>query len=154
MAYDKRYDKRGQPPKYTDPDVMAKKIDEYFDYCDNRVKTFYKDGQEIIANVPAPYTMSGLARALGMSRLSLINYSKKEDYFNTINNARERVQEDIETRLLETSNQAGAIFNLKNNFGWRDKTEQEVTGGMVLQAPILGGISVPTNNSDTKNIEA
>jgi hypothetical protein len=33
----------------------------------------------------------------------------------------------MERRLYETSNQAGIIFGLKNNYSWRDQSEQTVT---------------------------
>lgn len=116
--------KTGRPPMYETPEDMQKVIDEYFDWCDNRVKVVYdkKSGSEISITHPAPYTMSGLARHLGMSRRALVDYKKKSKFLPTIKEARERVQEDVETRLMETRNQTGAIFNLKNNFNWKEKT--------------------------------
>lgn len=123
--------KGGRPRKFKDDEVekMQKMIDEYFEFCDNRMKTvFHEKLGEIAVSNPAPYTMSGLANKLGMDRDTLINYSKKNKFFGTIKKARNRVQEDVENRLMETHNQSGAIFNLKNNFGWKDKTEQEHSG--------------------------
>lgn len=119
----------GKPLRFKTVEELQIAVDDYFNYCDNRVKTVYKSegGEAYGINSPAPYTMSGLARALGISRQALSEYSHREHYGDTIKAARERVQEDIETRLMETSNQSGAIFNLKNNFGWRDKTEQDLT---------------------------
>ena len=118
----------GRPLKFKSPKELEQKINEYFDYCDNRIKNIYtKEGAEVAITHPAPYTMSGLARALGVDRDTILNYSKKEEYFGTIRDARNRVAEDVEIRLMETSNQSGAIFNLKNNFGWKDKTEQDTT---------------------------
>lgn len=123
----------GRPPIFKTAEEMQKIIDDYFDYCDNRMKEIHaKEGGVVAVNVPEPYTMSGLAYALGMDRRSLLNYSKKEEFFPTVKEARNRVQMDVERRLMETSNQAGAIFNLKNNFDWKDKTEvdQNLSGNV------------------------
>lgn len=74
------------------------------------------------------YTMSGLAYYLDMDRKSLLNYSKDQDFFPTISKARRKVELAIEQRLLSDKGGAtGAIFNLKNNFGWKDETIQDVT---------------------------
>ena len=39
-----------------------------------------------------------------------------------------KCQQYAEEFLFVGKNAAGVIFNLKNNYGWRDKTEQELTG--------------------------
>jgi len=120
----------GRPPFYTKVEDMQKIIDEYFEWCDNRAVKIYDDKtntEKMISSI-APYTMSGLARRLGMDRDTLINYSHKDEFIGAIKAARDRVQEDVEARLMESRNQVGAIFNLKNNFGWKDKKEQEITG--------------------------
>lgn len=121
----------GRPVKFKTVGEMQKVIDEYFDWCDNRTKTIYdeKTGKEILIVFPAPYTMSGLARRLGLSRQGLIEYKNKDGFSDAIKAARERIHEDVESRLMESRNQAGAIFNLKNNFGWKDKTETDLTSG-------------------------
>jgi len=126
--------KGGRPPIFETPEEMQKKIDEYFEWCDNRTRTIYdKDtGKEILIVHPAPYTMSGLARRLEMSRRTLVDYAEKNEFLPTIKKAREKVHEDVETRLLETPNQTGAIFNLKNNFEWIDKKEIQQTGDFTL----------------------
>ena len=122
--------KVGRPVLYETEEQLQKIIDEYFEYCDNRaVKAVNKDGNEYFISSPAPYTMSGLARRLGMSRETLVQYSKKEEFSDAIMRARDRVQEDVENRLMETKNEKGAIFNLTNNFGWRTKTETDITSG-------------------------
>lgn len=129
----------GRPLTYKTVDDLQKAIDEYFEYCDNRIKQIHtKEGETVAITHPAPYTMSGLARALGLSRQALSEYSHKEQFGDTIKAARDRVQEDIETRLMETSNQSGAIFNLKNNFGWKDKTESEITNPDGSLNPLQG----------------
>lgn len=102
----------GRPWKYTSDEELQKDIDQYFNECD-------KKGW--------PYTMSDLALALGVSRYTLINYGKDELFHSTIARAKQRVEGYAE-RSLYTAKGSGVQFALKNNFGWRDKSEQEITG--------------------------
>ena len=116
--------------KYKTVEDLQSAIDEYFDYCDNRIQNVYSPKMKRVIEVidPAPYTMSGLARSVGLSRQGLLDYAKRDKYIGTIKAAREKVHEDVETRLMEKQ-ATGAIFNLKNNFGWKDETkvDSEIT---------------------------
>lgn len=99
----------GRPKLYDNAEQMSKVIDKYFEDCKKEDR---------------PYTMSGLAFALGMDRRSLINYSNRDEFFLTIKMAREKVEQQLEENaLLNKSNSIFTIFNLKNNFGWRDTVE-------------------------------
>lgn len=119
---------RGQPRSYKTGAELQAAIDKFFLECDSRLKTFVdKDGTEVTARVPAPYTISGLAMALHMDRARLIEYQEHDEYYYAIKEARQKCEADMERRLYETSNQAGIIFGLKNNYGWRDQSEQTVT---------------------------
>jgi len=132
--------KMGRPKLYTNVQEVAEIIEEYFTYCDNRIQQVYSakaDGVIEVMN-PAPYTMSGLAVKLGMDRMSLLNYSKQEDFFYTIKAARNRVEADIEERMNDKQTfTPGLIFNAKNNFGWKDAQQQDIKIENVT--PILGG---------------
>jgi hypothetical protein len=138
----------GRPVKYSELDEFQKKIDEYFDFCDARTKEIHseKNGDLILPD-PEPYTMSGLAYALNLSRQGLIDYSKKDKFFDAVKRARNRVEKDIERRMNDKNTfTPGLIFNAKNNFGWKDKTETDITtGGKPL--PIMGGSSNVHNNT-------
>ena len=107
----------GRPPLYENPEDMQVLIDNYFDSI-----TF--KNSETGQTISKP-TMSGLAIALDMDRRSLVNYSHKDEFFPTIKRARAKVEEALEINLYGTA-VAGTIFNLKNNFDWKDKTEQDV----------------------------
>jgi hypothetical protein len=113
----------GRPAKFKTRLELIAAIQEYFDYCDNRMLNVYvKDlGENMSIGSPAPYTLSGLARFIGVDRDTILRYSKKDEFYGTIQAARMKIEEDNETRLLEGKNQAGAIFALKNNHGWVDK---------------------------------
>jgi len=72
-------------------------------------------------------TITGLALHLGFeSRQSIYDYEKSGKHSYTIKRARLAIEENYEQRL-HGNNPTGAIFALKN-FGWRDKTEQEISG--------------------------
>ena len=115
----------GRPPKYANVKEVQDIINTYFD-----TDAYIEDGDKKIF---AP-TMSGLAYALDLSRQGLLNYEKKDEFFDTIKKARQRVEVSLEQRLA-SNNVAGTIFNLKNNFGWKDKTETEHSGGFNITIP-------------------
>ena len=98
----------GRPKKYTEVEIMQQKIDKYFKECD--------DNKE-------PYTITGLALALDLDRKSINNYEKESEFFPTIKKAKLRVENYLEKRLINDSSATGIIFNLKNNYGWKDKQE-------------------------------
>jgi len=102
----------GRPKKYKSVEELEAKVNKYFVDCDI---------------LKQPYTMTGLAIALDMDRRSLLNYRKEEgyeDFFPTIKKARDKVEESLERKLLtNNANTTGVIFNLKNNFDWKDKQE-------------------------------
>jgi hypothetical protein len=101
-----------RPLKFKTPEELQRKIDEYFDMCDENNK---------------PYTISGLAYYLGTNRQTLLNYEERDEFFDTIKNAKARIEAFVEESLWTPKITAGVIFNLKNNFGWNDKNENKVT---------------------------
>lgn len=99
----------GRPRAFKSVKEVENKIKAYFNYCEEKEK---------------PYTMSGLAYYLEVSRQTLVNYSYKDEYFGTIKKARDRVQMQLEENALSNkANPTFTIFNLKNNFDWKDKIE-------------------------------
>jgi len=128
----------GRPLIFKSVEELSKKIDEYFDYCDNRLVQGYdnKTNEQFAYISPEPYTMSGLAYYLGIDRKTLINYCDKNEFFHTVKKARDRVEMDIDRRLNDKREfTPGLIFNLKNNFDWKDKTE--VDNNIRIPKPIL-----------------
>ena len=103
----------GRPVKHKDPAEVEKVIEKYFKECEKKDK---------------PPVMTGVALALGITRQSLVNYSKKQDFFDTIQNAKQRVELYAEEQLYRTQGTVkGVEFSLKNNFaGWRDETINRV----------------------------
>ena len=102
---------QGRPLKYRSKKKLEAAIEEYFRNCDATEK---------------PYTMSGLAVHLGIDRRTLLNYGSREEFFPTIKKARDKVESYAEEQLYLSSHTAGVIFNLKNNFGWKDRAEIDI----------------------------
>jgi hypothetical protein len=101
----------GRPPKFKTPEDMQKAIDEYFALCDD----------------DNPPLVSGLAYHLDMTTESLRRYGDDDEFSATVKKAKQRVEMALEKRL-QANSPVGAIFSLKNNFGWKDKSETELSG--------------------------
>ena len=97
-----------RPRKYNKVEDMQNDINNYFKECDEKHR---------------PYTVSGLANALDMTRQSLLNYEGNDKFFDTIKRAKSKIEQFAEECLFMGSNTAGVIFNLKNNYDWKDKQE-------------------------------
>lgn len=94
-------------------------IDAYFKECEEKGR---------------PLTITGLSLALGVSRMTLLRYEEEESktlpekerecICDTIKKAKLMCENFAEEGGLRGSlNVAMVIFNLKNNYGWKDKTE-------------------------------
>ena len=102
--------KVGRPKIYNDVTKLQKDVEKYFKLCDEEKK---------------PYTVSGLALALNMDRRSLLNYSKDEKFFPTIKMAKQKIEAQLEENaLMNKCNPTFTIFNLKNNFNWKDNMQE------------------------------
>jgi homoaconitase/3-isopropylmalate dehydratase large subunit len=108
----------GRPLKFKSNKELQEKIDSYFAKMDAEKR---------------PYTICGMAVELECDRLTLINYEKREEYFNTIKKAKQRIEAYAEERLFGNS-VAGVIFNLKNNYGWKDTMDNNVKIDVVESA--------------------
>ena len=98
-----------RPKKFTSAKQVEGIINDYLKECESKEE------------FP---TISGLAYALDMSTESLRRYGKEEKFCATVRKGKQIVERAWEQKLLAGG--SGAIFWLKNNAGWKDKTEQEV----------------------------
>lgn len=102
----------GRPLKFNSNEELQELIDEYFQECD--LKGEY-------------YTITGLADYLDTDRITLVRYENRDEFSNTIKKAKRRVEKQfIQNSLNGKYNPTVSIFLMKNNFGYVDKTEQEV----------------------------
>lgn len=100
-----------RPVKFSSPEEFTAVADAYFAKREAEDK---------------PFTVNGLALALGLCRQSLLNYGEKPEFLDAVKAIRARLEDHWESRLAGTA-AAGTIFWLKNQ-GWSDKTETELYG--------------------------
>lgn len=100
-----------RPPIFDSPEDFTRIAEEYFDKREAEDK---------------PFTVNGLALALGMTRETLLRYGEKPEFSDAVKAVRARLEDHWESRLAG-GNAAGTIFWLKNQ-GWSDKTEQVLSG--------------------------
>ena len=128
----------GKPKKWATPEELQKDIDAYFEWCDNNPyiqlhnsKLDENTGKPLKFEVERPYTIEGLCGFLDCDRATLINYQKQEgyeEYFNAINKAKNRIQQNkVERGLIGLSPASTTIFDLKNNHGYKDESQSEIT---------------------------
>lgn len=146
----------GRPPKFRSVLELEKLIDEYFAWCEPHpeivtewirpTKTVIeknKKGKDVEKEVTdydepmytheierlttkVPYTVNGLALFLDTTRETLNKYEYMPEFTDTIKRAKTRIENELELGLYG-NNVTGLIFNLKNNYGWKDKTETDIT---------------------------
>jgi len=100
--------------KWKTPKALKKDIDEYFKMCVDKEK---------------PLTISGLALALDTNRQTLLNYENNmgKDFDALIKKAKLMCENFAEEFLFTGKNVAGTIFNLKNNYGYKDRQDIDLT---------------------------
>ena len=89
------------------------------------------DGQPVYKTVyTSPPTVTGLCLALGISRDTWENYFDEDvypGYADIVRRAKLRMEAYLEEALLSREKSVqGIIFNLQNNYGWREKREVEL----------------------------
>lgn len=140
--------KAGRPFMFTNVEDLAVKIQSYFDHMDPHIeKGKVVDGEKPNGDLmwadrqfmtkQKKYTMTGLARHLGVSRSTLRNYRHFGHYskdmnpdeivglMHTLEDGIQRVEEFNESQLHVSGISNGVKFNLTNNFGWEDKQTVE-----------------------------
>lgn len=147
----------GRPLKFETVDDLDLAIQKYFDKCDPHVETrmvatghtttgetMFEDRKVITDQ--KPYTMAGLARALALDRRTLLNYRNRDEFFPSIQAAKQRCEEYAESQLFGPYAN-GAKFNLINNYredpkstDWADRHEVDHTT-KDQPIPLLAGLA-------------
>jgi len=120
--------KVGRPMQYT-KESLKTKVDEYFNSCYITEKD--KEGIETKINIK-PLTVLSMCLYLDISRETLSRYMDNEDFSDTLKKAKMKIESYAEDYLFTSKNPAGVIFNLKNNFNWKDKQEIETTNKTII----------------------
>ena len=158
--------KGGKPLLFDTPEKLEKALNDYFDSItitelkyqlvkvgeDEEGKPIY--GQEPILNNKGTQvtrtryyenpSILAMCRHIGTTRETIREYEMREGYVDTIKKAKARVEEYLENELYRKEQVTGVIFNLKNNFGWKDKQEIETSGEQNIK--INFGIPRPSDD--------
>ncbi|MDU7067127.1 MAG: terminase small subunit [Clostridium perfringens] len=113
--------KAGRPLKFKSPEELQTKIDAYYEWA--------KENKKHI-------TITGLAWFLDTNRQTLLRYEEEDSellksvsedvrqaFRDTVKRAKARVEMEYEESLYNKNSAVGAIFTLKNNYGYVDKQE-------------------------------
>ncbi|ELC8411552.1 hypothetical protein QYB62_002911 [Clostridium perfringens] len=113
--------KGGRPLKFKSPEELQAKIDAYYEWA--------KENKKHI-------TITGLAWFLDTNRQTLLRYEEEDSellksvsedvrqaFRDTVKRAKARVEMEYEESLYNKNSAVGAIFTLKNNYGYVDKQE-------------------------------
>ena len=104
---------QGRRLSISTPEEFEEKSSDFFEYCLEHDK---------------PATSSGLAYALGFSsRQSLYDYKKRDGFKEVVERAILFIESGYEMQMAMGRGDGGIVFALKN-FGWTDKTQQEISG--------------------------
>jgi len=98
----------GRPPRFNSPDELWDQADDY------------------LSKAERP-TMAGLCGSMGITKQIWHNYAVQEEYTDTVQLIKQRVETRIEEIMLYEKNQAGAIFWLKNHADYKDTMHTDNT---------------------------
>lgn len=139
----------GRPPKYDNKEDIDKAIKYYFDSITRDYQVFdskvvgYEDEDKkkpIIVQEPrlnnagepifdTEYleipSILGCCIHMGIVKDTWNQYSKDEMFSDSIMRAKQIIEEFNIKQLYRKDQVNGIMFNLKNNYGWKDKTEFE-----------------------------
>lgn len=121
--------------KFETPEKMQEAIEAYFAKCDaGRERKVVSQGRVVVVQgSPIPYTVSGLALALGVDLDTLRNYETKkgyEEFHEIVRNAKIAVLQCLEERgLVGEYNAALVKFQLSCNFGYKEAKDDNSGGG-------------------------
>lgn len=154
----------GRPRKYRTAAAFARAVDRYFRSISRtepltravevgktaKGKPIYENqavkndlGEPVmLQNYLEPPTMSGLCLYLGLSRDAFSEYARRPEFADTAAHARARVEAYLEAQLYRTKQVQGIMFNLQNNFGWRERADFGMRGGELPGGPTAVNIHV------------
>lgn len=106
--------KGGRPRTIPTREELEKRIEEYRKY--------------IIVN-QKPWTIERLCQFLDIDNEALLEYATHEEYSEPIKRIRAEIKANKVEFMHTAKNPAGVIFDMKNNEGWSDKREVDITSG-------------------------
>lgn len=151
MAAKKKPKSIGRPRKYETEKELGKAIDRYFRSICRTVEArdltgtpLLNDDGEPVEKIEyiRPPSVSGMCLFLGIDRSTWQNYCDPRQHpeFRTVTeHARARIEAYLEEQLLtREKGLQGIIFNLQNNYAWRQRQEVELGEQTRKSAEITG----------------
>ena len=117
--------------KYNNVEQLVDRIDDYFKSITKLVETDVVNQNDecytTVSFLERP-SIFRLCRHCNITNETLLQYHKLEGFTEAINYAK-KVIEEFHVDMLADKNKAtaGVMFQLKNNFGWKDATQIEQT---------------------------
>lgn len=103
----------GRPLAFPTEEKLRKEVDKYFDKCDSNER---------------PYTVEGLAKALKVTRKTLINYeSYSERFLHILQEAKDKINEQRIVYGLRGDYKEGLVRFLLSNQGYDSEQRINVT---------------------------
>lgn len=145
----------GRPLKFKTVRELEEKIQAYFYSCwtyrrdmfgnriiDKQDPNHSKETPVYVMVKEKAYTVTGLAVFLDTTRDTLMDYEKRrgDKFSDAIKKAKLAIYADTEEALFRKGSATGAIFSLKNNYHWRDRTEMDMTT-KDKPIPLLAGLA-------------
>ena len=126
-----------RPPKFKTPKELQEKINDYFkcitidelvfnidEDTKNKIPRLNNAWKQIIKTkwleIPS---ILWLCLHLKIHRSTLIDYEEKDGFSNTTKEAKQIIENYTANLLHRKEQVTWIIFNLKNNFDWKDKSE-------------------------------
>jgi hypothetical protein len=130
----------GRPPKFETADDLLARFEEW--------QAEFEEGGKLVSEIP---DVEGFCDYVNAYRQLLMEYEKKPEFSTTIKHIRNWIYYKKKQLAMQGKmNPAIFIFDAKNNAGYTDKQEVDhTTNGKDLPQPLLGGISVSSNDSNS-----
>lgn len=155
----------GTPPKYKDALLVQGIVDGYFASCEGVLRNAYgkpildSEGKPVVGKIK-PYTISGLAYALGIKTEVLQRYAHgSQDIigYNTsdpltsavLQAAKQRIEIQAETQLYDRNTYNGGRYMLDSSFKWGTSKEK----AEIKNLELMGEIKKAEHNLKMKMLE-
>lgn len=146
--------KLGRPKKYKSAKALREAVEAYFGSISRTAPALDPDGEPIcndegeviwVTEYIVPPSVSGLCLRLQIDRSTWQNYCDHElhpEFAEVTAMTRQRIEAYLEEELLTRQKGVqGIIFNLQNNYGWKQKVEAEL-GRETRKAVSSGGMTM------------
>lgn len=115
----KEINKGGRPKKFESVHQLEELIDQYFEKIESEKD--FPEWTELLCH-------------LDCSKDTLCEYAKKDGFSDPIRKAKQKCEAAIAKGMLKGKmNATGAIFTLKNNYGWEDRYEHGVKQEKIIK---------------------